>query len=141
MIGARLALSPVMKVAIPTWAGRISPVLDVAKRLLVVEVERDGEVGREGATIEEVDPGLRARRVAQLGVNVLICGAVSSPLEAMLTSAGVQLISHVCGPVEEVLEAFVSGRLTDEMFLMPGCCGRRHRVRSRHGGGRYRLGG
>ena len=128
-----------MRVAVPTWAGRISPVFDVARSLTVVDVAGGTEVGREAATLEETEPAPRARRVAQLGVNVLICGAVSMPLEAMLISAGIQVILHVCGPVEEVLQAFVSGRLTDQMFVMPGCCGQRRRARSRRRGGRCRL--
>ena len=128
-----------MKVAVPTLAGRVSPVFDVARSLTVVDVEGDMEVGRGAAILEETEPAPRARRVAQLGVNVLICGAVSMPLEAMLVSAGVQVILHVCGPVEEVLQAFVSGRLTDQTFVMPGRWGRRRRVRSRRRGGQCRL--
>jgi predicted Fe-Mo cluster-binding NifX family protein len=58
---------------------------------------------------------------------VLICGAISRPLEAMLLSAGVEVIPQTCGPVEEVLKAFMSGKLTEKAFLMPGCCGRRRR--------------
>jgi len=126
-----------MKVGIPTWSGRISPVFDVARHLLVVDVKDGEEVGRFDAAIEETQPAPRARCVAQLGVKVLICGAVSVPLEAMLVAAGVQVILHVCGPVEEVLQAFVSGRLTDQTFVMPGCCGRRRRLRGqRHSGQR-----
>ena len=125
-----------MKVAIPTWTGRVSPVFDVAKRLLVVELKGDGQVNREEAAIEEAQLLPRAKRVAQLGVDVLICGAISMPLEAMLVSAGVRVIPHTCGMVEEVLQAFASGRLTDKTFLMPGCCGRRRRFRGRHRGGR-----
>ena len=128
-----------MKVAIPTWTGRVSPVFDVAKRLLVVELEGDGEVSREEAPIEETQLVARARRVAQLGVNVLICGAISMPLEATLVSAGVRVIPFTCGTVGEILRVFASGRLTDEMFLMPGCCGRRRRFRGRHRGGRPGL--
>ncbi len=128
-----------MKVGIPTWSGRISPVFDVARHLLVVDVEGDAEVGRVDAAIEETEPAPRARWVAQLGVNVLICGAVSVPLEAMLVSAGVQVVLHVCGPVEEVLQAFVSGRLTDQTFVMPGCCGQRRRLRGRRRSGRRSL--
>ena len=133
------ALLPVqtMKVAIPTWTGRVSPVFDVAKRLLVVDLEGDGRANREEVSIEETQLLPRAQRVTQLGVNVLICGAISMPLEAMLVSAGVQVIPHTCGTVEEVLQAFASGRLTDETFLMPGCCGRRRRFRGRHRGGRH----
>lgn len=127
--------------AVPTWSNRVSPVFDVAKRLVVVDMEGGREVGREDTAIEEAEPGLRVRRVAGLGVDVLICGAISTALEAMLISAGVQVILHVCGPVEEVLQAFVSGRLTDQAFLMPGCCGRRRRVRHRRRGAQRRLAG
>jgi predicted Fe-Mo cluster-binding NifX family protein len=128
-----------VKVAIPTWSGRVSPVFDVAKRLLVVELKGDGEVSREEAPIEETQVGARARRVAQLGVNVLICGAISMPLEVTLVSAGVRVIPFMCGTVGEILQAFASGRFTDEMFLMPGCCGRRRRFRGRHRGQRAGL--
>ena len=125
-----------MKVAVPRWTGRVSPVFDVAKRLLVVEIERGIEVSRNEARIEERELLSRAKHVAQLGVNVLICGAISLPLEAMLASAGVRVIPHTCGPVEHVLRAFVSGSLTDQAFLMPGCCGRGRQLRHRHRRGR-----
>ena len=123
---ARVLLhSLVMKVAVPTWTGRVSPVFDVAKRLLLVTLEGDGEVSREEAAIEETQPMARAKRITQLGVDVLICGAISMPLEAMLVSGGVRVIPHTCGTVEDIVLAFASGQLTDETFLMPGCCGRR----------------
>ncbi|MCK4341845.1 MAG: NifB/NifX family molybdenum-iron cluster-binding protein [Phycisphaerae bacterium] len=133
-----------MRVALPTWDGRISPVFDVARRLLVVDVERDAEIGRSEVDLEETRLAARASRVTALGVHVLICGAISWPLEAMLTSAGIRLIPQICGPVEDVLRAFLAGQLPDEAFLMPGCCGRRRRFRGgrRHGGrpgaGRWR---
>ena len=123
-----------MRVAIPTWSARVSPVFDVAKHLLLVDFDGEAEAGRQEAAIEEPELGARTRRVAKLGVDVLICGAISAPLEAMLVSAGVRVIPHTCGPTEEVLRAFARGRLPDEAFLMPGCCRRRRRFR----GGRRR---
>ena len=125
-----------MIVALPIRAGRISPVFDVARSLTVVVIEGDREVGRREVPLEAIEPAPRARQVAELGVSVLICSAVSAPLEAMLVAAGIQVVLHVCGPAEEVLQAFVSGSLTDEMFVMPGCCGRRGRPRNRRRGGR-----
>ena len=114
-----------MRVAIPTWSGRVSPVFDVAKQLLLVDLDGEAAAGRQEAAIEGTELGARARRVVELGVDVLICGAISMPLEAMLVSLGVRVIPHTCGPTEEVLRAFASGRLPDEAFLMPGCCRRR----------------
>ncbi len=123
-----------MRVAIPTWCGRVSPVFDVARHLLLVDVDGDTEVGREQVDIEDTRTTRRAKRLAELGVNMLICEAISAPLQATLTSADVLVVPHACGPVEEVLRAFLAGRLADDAFLMPGCCGRRRRVRSRRRG-------
>lgn len=129
-----------MIVAIPTWRGRISPVFDVAGHLLLVDAQNDREIRREEATVEPSNIPARAKRMTELGTNVLICGAISWPLERLLVSAGVQVVSQTCGPVEDVLRAFLSGQLTEQAFLMPGCCGRRRRFRGRRGGGRGRGG-
>ena len=130
-----------MRIAIPTTDGRISPVFDVAERLVLVDVEEGREVGRSEAPLVDEAIELRARRVAQSGVNVLICGAISRPLHALLSSAGVEVIPQTCGQAEEVLRAFVEGQLTGDAFVMPGCCGRRRRFRGGRGrGGRGRGG-
>ena len=125
-----------MKVAIPKWKGRVSPVLDVAGILLLVDVADGQELRREEGSLTASGPLQRAEQVAQFGAEVLICGAISLPLEAALASTGVQIIPFTCGRVEEVLAAFMSGQLTNSAFLMPGCCGRRRRFR-----GRRRRGG
>ena len=126
-----------MKVAVSKWSDRISPVLDVAQYLLLIEAEDGHEIERRDVPVEAGELAARAKRIAQLGAEVLICGAVSQPLEAMLTSAGIRLIPQKCGQVEEVLQAFLSGQLTEQAFAMPGCCGRRQqqaRGRCRRGG-------
>jgi predicted Fe-Mo cluster-binding NifX family protein len=110
-----------MRVLVPISRGRISPLLDVAKRFLLVSVQGGGEMGRREIDIYEEGIGLRSKRIAQLETNVLICGAVSRPLEEALASEAVRVIPNTCGPVEEVLEAFRLGQLTDRAFLMPGC--------------------
>jgi len=114
-----------MKVALPIWTDRISPVLDVARQLLLVDVEDGAETGRREVHVGQADFVRKAEQVAGLGVDVIICGAVSRPLKMMLECAQVRVISHRCGPVNDVLQAFIADRLTDQAFLMPGCCGRR----------------
>ena len=120
----------VMRVAIPVSDGRISPVFDAARRLLLVDIENGREVRRTEQLVEEPELGPRARRVAEFGADVLICGAISRPLEAVLLSAGVEVIPQTCGPVEDVLKAFILGRLTEQAFVMPGCCGHRRRFQA-----------
>jgi predicted Fe-Mo cluster-binding NifX family protein len=63
----------------------------------------------------------RAKQLIRLGANVLICGAISRPLEIALIAGGIEVISFTCGSVEDVLKAFLSGRLNQHVFLMPGC--------------------
>lgn len=117
-----------MKLGIATWEDRVSPVLDVAKHLLVVDAEAGEVLSRREVDIEETSLIARARRISEFGVGLVICGAVSWPLEEALVSAGVRVIPQTCGPVEDVLRAFLSGQLTDTAFLMPGCWGHRRRM-------------
>ena len=126
----------VMKVAIPIWAGRVSPVLDVARRLTIAEVQASSEISRKEEPVSETDLFRRAQRIHELGVETLICGAVSRPLEDMLRANGVQVIPWICGSVDNVFELFISGQPLGANYLMPGCCGRGRRGRGR--GGRRR---
>jgi predicted Fe-Mo cluster-binding NifX family protein len=108
-------------VAIPTWNGRVSPVFDTASRLLVVEVGEQGESFRFETDIgEHFFPG-KTVRLAGLGIETLICGAISRPFATMITGAGIHLIPWISGYVEEVLQAFLQGNLFDMQYLMPGC--------------------
>ena len=131
-----------MRIAIPQWQGRVSPVFDVAANLQLVEVDGAREVGRREVALTATDPARRAQQVAQLPADVLICGAISWPFEIALSSAGVRVIPRTCGEVEEVLQAFASGRLTDKAFLMPGCFLRGRSCQSGKGGvgGRHDAG-
>lgn len=129
-----------MIVAIPVWQGRVSPVFDVAGQLLLVELDDGRELGRRCEPLPDESPEQRAGRLAELGVQTLICGAISRPLEALLGVGRVEVVPRVCGDVEEVLRAFTAGALEDGRFAMPGCCGqnrgwRRGRGRCRRGHG------
>jgi predicted Fe-Mo cluster-binding NifX family protein len=123
-----------MRVAIPILEGRISPLLDVSRHFLLVDVEDGEELGRQEIDIEKAEPVERAKQISKVGVDVLICGAISHPLEELLVSAGAWVIPNTCGVVEEVLKAFLLGQLTEDTFLMPGCSGQRRRLRGRRGG-------
>ncbi len=118
-----------MKVAIPVWQGRISPVFDVAGQLLVVELNDSMEIARRQETLPDEAPDHRVQRLQSLGIETLICGAVSRPLEAMLAAGRIEVVPRICGDVEEVLRAFLSAGLQDDQFAMPGCCGQRRRRR------------
>ena len=123
------SLSESMIVAIPVWQGRVSPVFDVAGQLLVVELNGAVESARRHESLPDEAPERRTQRLRALGVETLICGAISRPLEALLTAGRIEVIPRVCGEAEEVLQAFLSARLQDDRFAMPGCCGQQRRRR------------
>ncbi len=134
-----------MKLALAVWNGRISPVFDHSRHLLVVDVKGGRRVADHEIPLVSEFPPEKVTRLRQLGVHTLICGAVSRPLGAMIAAANIRLIPFTAGDVETVLEAFLAGNLPAPRFLMPGCgrgrrggrgCGR---GRSR-GGGRFRGG-
>ena len=122
-----------MRVLIPIWRGRVSPLLDVARRFLLVNLQGNRERELQEVKIDETGLTLRCKRMAELDVQVLICGAISRPLEEALASEAVRIIPNTCGPVDQVLEAFRLGNLTDDAFLMPGCSRQLHPIRARRG--------
>jgi predicted Fe-Mo cluster-binding NifX family protein len=113
-----------MKIAIPIWQDRVSPVFDSAGLLLVVELADGAEVGRSEERLTEVLPPQRVARLKELSVDVLICGAVSRPLADMIASSGIALVPFISGESDVVLGAYLSNRLPSPQFMMPGCWGR-----------------
>jgi len=124
-----------MRIAIPHWQGRVSPVFDVAETLCLIDIEEGRETGRRNTMLTSRDP-FRAIEVSALRVDVLICGAVSYSLERALAGAGIRVVCCICGEVGSVIDAYLGGRLSDRRFLMPGCPSNRQGQHYRHRGGR-----
>ncbi len=127
-----------MRIAIPVWNDRISPVFDTSRRLLVVDFSGNAEVSRvEHEFVEPFSP-VRVRRLREIGIELLICGAVSNPVACLIEAAGIGIVPWVSGNVDEVLGAFAREQLTDSRYRMPGCRGRERGFRR---GGRCAWGG
>ena len=114
-----------MRLAIPVWNDRVSPVFDTASRVLLLDLADGIEQARQLVEVAQARFSTeRAKRLAELGVNVLVCGAISRPLASYLSAAGIILIPWVSGALEEVLRAYLTDRLSDPCWRMPGCGGR-----------------
>jgi predicted Fe-Mo cluster-binding NifX family protein len=124
-----------MKAALTVWQGRVSPVFDVSREVLVLTIE-DGAVGpRSTESIDTPTAAKKIDRLVEMGVETLICGAISEPLHHELTVRGVKVIGFVAGEIAEVVEGFLAGTLPTPLLSMPGCCGRQNRFRKGRGGG------
>ena len=133
-----------MRIGIPIWNDRISPVLDTAERLVIIDTGAAAGQARKEVALAQRQLPLRAARFAELGLDLLVCGAVSRPLAELLEAAGVAVEPWVAGDVEEVLQALKTGRLDRACYRMPGCCegrgrgGRRRRAQLGRAGARRR---
>lgn len=122
--GLGFAVLSTMSVAIAHWEGRVSPVFDVSRHLLLAPEKGDQEeLRRREVALTQEGPQHRAREVAGLGVTVLLCGAVSKTLETALANAGVHVIGFLCGNVDEVLDGYYHDQLGQKRFRMPGVPG------------------
>ena len=118
--------------AIPVWNDQVSTTFDFAEKLLVVDLENGRETFRKEVHLNEEPVERKARRIRALAVQVLLCGAVSQPLARAASQAGIQIIPYVSGEVDNVLAAYLCGRLAEPRFLQPGCRpGARRRWRHR----------
>ena len=110
-----------MKLAIPEFNGRVSPVFDCCRRLLVIDTSVEGPNRIASQDWSEVVCVKRSGRLREMGVRTLLCGGISTDLAREIEAGGVEVIPWVSGEINEVLDAYLEGRLPDPRFNMPGC--------------------
>jgi predicted Fe-Mo cluster-binding NifX family protein len=130
-----------MRAAFSVWDGRMAPVFDVSREAVVLTIEDGAVVSRATENIETSMPALKVERLVELGVQTLVCGAISAPLQHELAVRGVKAIGFVAGEVDEVVVSFLAGTLPTRALSMPGCCGRQNRFRAGRGPGGRRGSG
>ncbi len=121
-----------MKTAFSSWNNRIAPVFDVARQVFIVESDQGRIVRESDEAMPGDDPAAKARCLENLGVNTLVCGAISRPLQDLVASCGITVIPFVAGELRTVIQASLDGSIHDDIFAMPGCC---RQVRGRGGSG------
>ena len=133
-----------MRVALTVWEGRVSPVFDVCREALVLDIENRQVAASSKQPLSCAAPSNKTQLLVDRGVHTLICGAISNELLGELESKGIQVIAFIAGDVESVIAAFAAGDLPNAKFTMPGCpqrprsCGAGRGRRRRHGLGRDR---
>ena len=110
-----------MKIAIPIYNDSISNVFDFAHRLLLVDIKNGKEANRSEVALESQLLPQRTGQLKDLGIDVLICGAISRSLANMVITSGIQVLPYVTGSIDDVLQAYLTGQLVKPEFSMPGC--------------------
>jgi len=110
-----------MKVAFAFLEDRIAPVFDTAQRILLVEVDAAVIRSETIARLTAQEPLERVKAMSHLGVEVLVCGAISADLQQFLAAQGVRVIPFVAGDLKDIKSAWLLGTLEHGAYRMPGC--------------------
>lgn len=122
------------RVAFTTLDDRIAPVFDTARQIYIIEARSGRVVHGSREQLADNLPVQKALRLAELDIEILVCGAISRPLHALVMAYGIHVIPFVAGYLNDVVRAWLSGRVDWNAFAMPGCCERgRRRFRGRRG--------
>ncbi len=108
------------RIAVPVWADYICPVLDFARSILVVDMAGVKEQSRESFPCSPSPPIWLPNRMSELGVEVIICGALSYELLRLLQMKNITIIPYIQGNVHEVFNAYWAGTLSLPKFRLPG---------------------
>jgi predicted Fe-Mo cluster-binding NifX family protein len=112
-----------MRIAVTVWNDRISPLMDTARQYWLVESDTPSEVRALRTEVffeDECYLYRRCLRLRALGVDVVICGAISRDFSTLLQKTEIEVIDGISGPAEEVLQAYLDGRLSEGKYHLPG---------------------
>ncbi len=128
------------RVAISIWNDRVSPVMDFARQLAVIDFQNDTETSRRIIDIPDTNHAHKAEYIKSLDIDLLICGAISMPLYQMLTASHIEVRPFIKGTIQNVLMASFNNDWHEDRFFLPGC--RRNAMKlggwGHHGHGRCR---
>jgi predicted Fe-Mo cluster-binding NifX family protein len=92
-----------MRLALTTYNGRISPLFDCARIVLVVDDEHGEEAMPETSIIEDLSPYEKIKRLQGMSINALICGGIDQHTRMLLEYEGIEVFPWVTGDVDSVL--------------------------------------
>ncbi len=119
-----------MKMLIPVWNLRISPVFDVAKIARIYELYESGHTKTESIDIEADTLDMKFENIRQFEVTHIICGAISNQALILASEFNISVVPSICGDVNKVSNAWLNGSLEkDESFFMPAkLCPKRNQL-------------
>jgi predicted Fe-Mo cluster-binding NifX family protein len=87
-------------IALPVFQNRVSPLMDVSSRYVIYETE-DGQIKqRMDISLNTGSESSRVEKLREIGVNTIICGAVSGYVSHIINEKGMRLLPMIYGPVE-----------------------------------------
>lgn len=122
-------------IAVPVFQDRVSPLMDVSNRYVIYETT-DGEI-RQKIDINlnaDAEPQ-RVEKLKDIGVDTIICGAISGYVAHIVGEKGMRLLPMIYGPIDEVIDSYLHNTLSTYCPGPPDCAGRKKNGRMRCAGG------
>ena len=122
-------------IALPVFQNRVSPLMDVSSRYIIYETE-DGKIKqRIDISLNTDGESSRVEKLKEIGVNTIICGAVSGYVSHIINEKGMRLLPMIYGPVEEIIEHYLKNTLGSFCSVTGICKGRKRQRRGQCGMG------
>ncbi len=126
-----------MKIAMPIWGKQVSTVLDFSENLLIIDINGKTINNETCINWSLCNDVMKVSLMQEEGVAVLLCGAVSKPLQIMVENSGINLIYGLRGMKDAILQAYLDGRLYGDCFRLPGsalteCPGRKRKLQHKN---------
>ena len=102
------------RVAMPVADSRISNRIDCSSNFLIASIENGVINKRELVHLVDASLPAKLKMWNQYEVNVLICDGIPQFYLNQLTDSPFQVIPWICGEVEDVLQQYVKGTLTNQ---------------------------
>lgn len=122
-----------MKAAFTEWHGRVAPLFDVAQTVLMIETGASDDKRERLVGLPLDSLAAKIAFLAEQGVDVLVCGAISRQVREMAEANSIQVHSFVAGEIRDVVDAWMNDRLDQVGYSMPGCRRCRRQLRQRSG--------
>jgi Uncharacterized conserved protein len=103
-----------MKIAVTTQDGRIFQHFGKCPTFTVYAEENGAITGEKLLDAAGNGHAALSGFLQSEGVDVVICGGIGDGAKAMLSAAGIRLVSGIEGGVREAAEAYLSGSLRDQ---------------------------
>lgn len=122
-------------IALPVFQNRISPLMDVSSKYVIYETENGQIKQRMDISLNTDGESSRVEKLKEIGVDTIICGAVSGYVSHMINEKGMRLLPMIYGPVEEIIEHYLQNTLGSYCSTAGSCKGRKRQRRGECGRG------
>ncbi|MCG8571624.1 MAG: hypothetical protein MJB14_15930 [Spirochaetes bacterium] len=110
-----------MKIAIPVNDNKISSVMDFSNRLSISKVNGNEWEILKGVDFSNENLKIKLQVLLDNNIDLVICGVLSNYLSEMIIKQNIKILSGFCGPIEEVIQAYINNKLCIKKYMLPGC--------------------